>query len=280
MYYLFKIIKVPLLVSSIVLTLLLLLTYTWHQSTIWQGYTLSTGIEYFFCEYSRMNSLVRGPLNTISNLPFLFFGIVMIILGNIDRQNNTYRNLLTAYPIYSYLYGACCIFAFAASTFFHASLIKIAQHMDMSGVYALSLMPLIYNLHRIYNIRIYKTTHQTTLKALQFFLALFMLFLALLTALKWKLPAPIVIPILIGLIILSTLYVRRNRLFRGNNALLATAVLCIVLGIACYALDMKKLICDQDSWIQPHAIWHIFSAASAFLCYCYWRSEQPAYHFK
>ena len=148
-----KIYRTPLWVSLTFLVFLSISAYVFGETHTWVTYSTDGDIGHFFCEHSRMNNLVREPVNTLTNIPFLFMGLLIFKIGKRDKERDyTLPNLMMGYPVYSILFGASCLFLFFGSTFFHSSLIMPAQQLDMSGVYALILFPFYYNLHRAYNL--------------------------------------------------------------------------------------------------------------------------------
>ena len=41
-----------------------------------------------------------------------------------------------------------------------------------------------------------------------------------------------------------------------------------------YAFDLTKVLCNENNFIQPHSLWHLFSGIAAFYFYMYIRSEK------
>ncbi len=265
--------RLPLWISLGFLFVLLILTYTTGEVGIWHQFAIDDGIRCFFCEVSYMDHLVREPINTITNLPFLFLGIVVLLVAQKDRRAKKTHNLLVSKPVYSYLFAFSLLFLFLGSTFFHASLIKFGQQWDMAGVYALVLFPISYNAHRWYNLAYYKDTTTTSKRALKYVLTLFFLALILLTALKWQMNSAITIPVMMSFVIVSTVYLSFKTKGGSNKRVLNYGIIAILGGFACYALDLRKVGCDENVILSPHAVWHIAAAASAFFLYIYLRSE-------
>lgn len=242
-------------------------------SNLWAEFRVHDNVEYFFCEAPKMENAVRQPINTWTNLPFLFMGLLLIRKAREDSQNRNRYNLMLSFPIYTYIYGFSCLYLFLGSTFFHASLAASAQQIDMSGVYALALFPIFYNLNKIYNVFYYKITKKTTKRTVQGFIALFLVCLVIFSLLKWRLDAFIVIPSMLAMILVTSLYLEYRVPNTTNKTLIWLSTLTIAIGIGFYALDVKKVFCNSNSLFQPHAIWHLFAATATFACYLYLRSE-------
>ena len=117
---------------------------------IWNGYDIRRGIGTYFCEKTIMEDIVRQPINTFSNFIYWITGFAIIRRGWKDQSKKNKYNIISANPAYSMLYGGILIYTFAASTFFHASLIHFASRLDFSAVYSLSLFPLMYFTHRVW----------------------------------------------------------------------------------------------------------------------------------
>ncbi len=269
-----KLIRIPLIISGLIGLALVLVAYVLNYSGyVWDNYPVEQDIDVFFCEYSRMDNLVREPVNTLTNIPYLFVGIMLWILANKDRRKKKTTNLMVRYPIYTRIYAMSCIFLFFASTFFHASLIRVAQQLDMGAVFAIVLLPIFYNLHKINNYYYNKTTKETSIRLIRRFLIAFGIMVTILTLLKWHMNSAVVIPSLVALITLTAIFLEFRVSNYTNKRYLLISVTAIAMGMTLYAGDKYKTLCDYNLWIPPHALWHIFAAASILTLYLYLRSE-------
>jgi hypothetical protein len=67
---------------------------------------------------------------------------------------------------------------------------------------------------------------------------------------------------------------RRQLEADGRYALAAGAVMALAFAIW---NATNAGLCDPDSWLQGHAVWHLLGAAAAYLLFCYYASErQPS----
>ncbi len=74
------------------------------------------------------------------------------------------------------------------------------------------------------------------------------------------------------LIILGTImeFVDRGK---TNTRYLLVCVACILIAVVWFAFDTRKILCDPESLIQPHSLWHLFAGSATFYFYLYIRSE-------
>lgn len=276
--------RLPFYLALLVLATLAVLAYYPIDTTMWRNYATSFNFADTFCEFTRLNHLVREPLNTLTNVPYLFFGTVILSVTARDayrknRISKLYNNLLIRHPAYGYTLGIVLVLIFICSTFFHASLIALAQQLDMAGVNALALFPIAYSAHRIYNYYRFRQTYLTRRSLPALFLGIFSIATIILTLFKWQLNAMVVVPLLValsGILIFLAEMLCPNV---TNKRWLAVAFGSIFVGMFFYVLDDHKIACHEHSIFQPHAIWHVFAATGAFALYLYLRSENMRHKF-
>ena len=105
---------------------------------IWNNYDFDKHELISFCEKTDMIKFIRQPVNTFSNIVYLIVAIFIL------RKIPTEKRNATTYTDYKILFGYILLYVFCVSTFYHASLICVALRLDYSGVYLLSLFPLMY----------------------------------------------------------------------------------------------------------------------------------------
>ena len=58
-----------------------------------------------------------------------------------------------------------------------------------------------------------------------------------------------------------------------NEAFLVAAIASLVMACSAWILDVSRVVCAPDSWLQGHAMWHVLMAAVIGWMYLYYRSE-------
>ncbi len=241
---------------------------------VWKGFITEEDIGTYFCEKTFMDRIVRQPVNTFSNFIYWMSALAILSRGWKDqrRRKNAY-NIISANPFYSITYGVILFYTFCASTFFHSSLIHVASRLDFSAVYSLALFPLMYFTHRMWLLAIgvpsNKRHRKSTITVIVVFSILYFLF-------TFGVPNGwddyVVLGLIIMLIILGTImeYVDRGK---TNTRYLLVCVACILIAVVWFAFDTRKILCDPESLIQPHSLWHLFAGSATFYFYLYIRSE-------
>lgn len=285
MYKNYSLAKLPLYASISVLGIMVLLTYLPIHTDLWRHFSAEPGIDKTFCEFSRPNCLIREPMNTLTNILYFFFGAMVLFIAAKDNyrkkvRKTHYRNLMVRQPVWGFILGGVFMFLFLGSTFFHASLIKIAQQLDMGGVNALALFPIFYSFHKLYNLKINNLTYQSDTKGTAFFVVTYLLAAIILTLFKWQLNATIVIPLLVAIQIVLIIYLERLIPNTTSQGWIYVGAACIVGGMIFYAIDMKKIGCFGAMQLQPHALWHISAGIASFALYLYLRSENMEDKFR
>ena len=59
-----------------------------------------------------------------------------------------------------------------------------------------------------------------------------------------------------------------------NEAFLVAAIASLVMACSAWILDVTRVVCAPDSWLQGHAMWHVLMAAVIGWMYLYYRSER------
>lgn len=98
----------------------------------WNGFNLDKRVPASFCEQVHLNNPVRQPLNTFSNIVYLVTAIIIFNGAWKSRQGNMPGNL-TESKFFYLLFAIVLLYVFAASTFYHASLVRIAHWFVLFG---------------------------------------------------------------------------------------------------------------------------------------------------
>lgn len=245
---------------SIALISLSLLNYSWA------GWRVATCMpDACFCERIRSGS-VRQPANTWSSLGFVFVGLVVFAQAHRDLARPTKSrngNPMVRHLAYGGTFALSLILIGLGSAFFHASLTFWGQFADVMGMYMLAGFIFIYNLSRSREISPWVMV------------SVYVLLLVVLGLILLNLPG--LRRYIFGVMLLLALIPEYIVLTRKKPVIetrfLKAALLLICVGFFIWILDILKLLCSPDSWLQGHAIWHIFGAIAAGLLYVYYRSE-------
>lgn len=243
------------------------------SSNFWGGFPVSGPVDQYFCENANMLALCREPINTWTNLPFIFLATVFALTGLRDLRYYSRVNMMAYLPVYSFLFAVGSLYMFIGSSLFHASLTTLGEQMDLSAVFFLTLLPFIYNAHKAYNIQRYGNPVRTTKRAIVLFLAILLFMFFMLTVFKWQIETLYMVPILIFLTATGIGHMILKHPGKSDTRYLAISGVLMLLGIVFFTFDRHKIACDGDSLIQFHALWHLLCAASVYTLYLYLRSE-------
>jgi len=214
-----------------------------------------------FCEAIRPG-LVAQPANTWSNVAFVVVGLLIIAHGG----TNTARRPVS--PITrrgsAAVYGAAAVVTGLGSMFYHASLTFVGQFCDVLGMYLFAAFILLYAVGRV-----------RPLGGRTFVIA----YVALNAALAWLLiTVPGLRRWLFAALLLAALACesRAQRAAAHIDARwLWAAVATLAVAFVIWILDLTKVLCVPESWVQGHAAWHILGAVAVGCGYLYYRSERP-----
>jgi len=245
-----------------------------YPSHFWDAFPFHPGVNTWFCEYTDMHKLVRQPINTFTNAWYLVNSIFFFSKGLQDYKRHKPYNLITANPFYSLLFGGISMYTFVCSTFFHASLIEVASTLDFSAVYSISLFPLMYLTHRLWMNIIGVSSEIKHLKSMGFLISIFTILYLLLT---FAVPMKHIHETVLVFIIctgLMGIWLERKEPGRTNRFYLNMTLLFIAIAILFFKLDMMKVLCQPESFLQPHSIWHLCNGIAILYFYLYIRSEK------
>lgn len=228
----------------------------------WLGLDVGRGAS--FCEAAR-DALVRQPANTFSNLGFVIAGLA--IAWHVSRRGSGTMSatLATAYAVLVVLLGP-------GSAAMHASQSALGGHLDVYSMYLLAGFVFSYAAARLLALRAAG------------FAGLFVVVLGLCTIAEFT-PAEVPVVMTVGnavfaLLLLAGLVLEVILRVRGASGLdlrwgfASLATLLVAFAIWGTGKDGGPL-CDPQSLLQPHAVWHILDAVAAWLLYRYYASSRP-----
>jgi len=228
----------------------------------WTGWRPASCMpDHCFCEAIRPGPVAQ-PANTWSSFGFALVGM-LVMRQSAEDVRLLKRNLLTSQRAYPLLFGAALIITGLGSAFYHASLTFVGQFFDVMGMYLIASFIMVHNISR--------------LKALngKNFVIAYVFINAPLAFLLIKYPA--LRRYIFGAIIFATLFpeyrLRKTRMLLINNFFLNAAWGTLILAFIIWTLDINKIFCNPNSWLQGHALWHLLGAAAGGFLYLYYRSE-------
>jgi hypothetical protein len=224
-----------------------------------------------FCEDNPSGN-IRQPINTWSNIGFMFVGVVILALLPRNLSGGaTLNNPIQVVSFFSVLYGMFVIFLGPGSMFFHASLKKWGGWIDnMSMLFWISFV-LIYTIGRIARLDVGIV--------IVIFLA-FNILAGVVTWLKdgWGTPIFAGVVGLWGLleviIVIATLASGSiNGVTREGGWLLLTAIFFGLAFVVWWFSQTGRPLCNPRSILQGHGLWHLLAAACTFTIWQYLMTE-------
>jgi hypothetical protein len=218
--------------------------------------------DWCFCEAQR-SGIITQPANTWSSLGFVFVGLLIL------SQRYPHTKPASAFSsTHALVYSLATIFIGLGSTFYHASLTFLGQFFDVMGMYLLAGFILLYNLSR--------TKFISSFAFVLLYAALNLVLAALL----------IILPELRRYLFAALILVAPALAYlpRGvtrdqtKRRYLRAAILTLLVAFVIFLLDLTKIFCRPESWLQGHALWHLGGALAAGLLYLHYRNEQSPGH--
>lgn len=239
----------------------------------WFGPQAGTGAD--FCEAARPG-LIKQPANTWSNVAFIIAGLTIgwqLTKGTFSKNRNT----ITTNFFYGTVLACIVVLLGPGSMAMHATEAAIGGWFDMLSMYLICSFSFSYALERYFK-----------LNPLWFSV----IFIVALGSCLFIQELPYTVPIvgfmgnfifalyISGTIIFELLNTYQLRLAHEKKyGLLSLGSLLLAFGI----WNMWKndsYMCDPQSLIQGHAIWHILDAVAAYFLFRYYASEHREYAFE
>jgi cation transport ATPase len=190
-----------------------------------------------------------------------------------ERRSSSIQNQFNANKTYNFIFGFILLYVFWASTFYHASLTSLAHKFDYSAVFSFVLFPVMFFSHRWWLIWRNKPPHTQKRGLTVGFISTFLIANVVLTFLMPKGKESVAVLILI-LIFFGYAFI--TAIVEQDNPKLNYLILSIVsvlLALVGFEFDKYKVLCNPDSYFQPHSLWNVFIGISAFYFFLYMRSE-------
>ena len=216
------------------------------------------------------SSVFRTRANTWSNYGFVVVGAYALALAWLDlkRKHDASAGYIVQNPIYGALFGIGCIYLGIGSGFFHASLTRWGQQLDVASMYAALTALIAMNLER-HLPKVPGPAWRTHAIWVAGALAASLYFYVC----KWEMSAKTTLTTLSLTMVffcVADLF-RRKSSFHKLWAPLSLAVIVFAVYIRQLGVDGK--FSGPDTVFQAHAIWHLLCAASLACIFLYYRSE-------
>lgn len=239
-----------------------------------------------FCEAIGNGTIVQ-PVNTWSNLAFVWVGIFIAVSATPDRPLRRSDALLLAFA---------CVAIGLGSWFYHASLSFVGQWFDVMSMYLLGTFMVLHAAARLKADASFRAQRgisapdqQPGSSSARFFAAMRLrMTQAKMIFTGWYIVINVALGVLLivwpdarryvfGVLIVAALILEAISHRRKQTSLqakwLIAALGVYVVAQMIWTLDLNHLVCDPTSVLQGHAVWHVLTAASAGLLYRYYQSE-------
>ena len=232
----------------------------------WESITPATCMpDKCFCEPVQ-SAIIRQPINTITNLAFIFAGILVVFIAAYDwfaNKNMRDNNLMRSHWLYSTIYGFTAVVVGIGSMIYHSTMSFFGQSLDIMGMYMVAIFMMLYNIARFRPMskKIFLLVY-TLITITSFAIATF----------EPALRRPLFIVMLVA-ILSSDALVRFSRLPHTDVKFFLASIISLTIGCSAWILDIQNIGCNPTSLIQLHSIWHMGMGGAIFFLYLYYRSE-------
>lgn len=203
-----------------------------------------------FCEAVR-DSLVRQPANTWSSLAFVVAAAWIAL-----RLRSSERARAPLPKAEAGLFIAALALVGFGSAFYHATLTFVGQVVDVAGMYLVATFILLHRLGPRF--------HLPPIGSVLVFVA------ANAGLMAAQVTTPSMRRVAFGVLLVLALAIEWRSSRRGRPWL-ARGALLMMFAFVIWALDREGVICDPDSLLQGHALWHALGAIAAT---CLFRSYE------
>jgi len=217
--------------------------YSW---TLPESKCLSDG--YCQCEQIDRSKLISEPINTYSSLFYFYIGLVVFFHAS-----------KIGYRRGGVLVLVCASFVTAGSIFYHASASQLGVALDFLGI------TMILSVFAIWR------NFASTKYLRNIILSIIISISTFVAVLMSEYIGLILIPQI--LILIYSLYILKQELkyfdLQNINKNLYYFLAVYILGGSCWFIANTPGLCDPDSIVQFHSLWHFFGATAIFFSYKY-----------
>lgn len=234
----------------------------------WSEFQIKSNRLGSFCEQYSPENPVRQPFSTFSNIGYLLVAI-FIAAKNPSRKNKMFPQNDSAF--YSNVFAGILLCVFLASSWYHASLTYSACKFDHTLVFFFALFPVFFIARNYLATRAKIILHGNKIEVHVFYLILFLLTGILISWLTPMSVENIIVLVLILLVFITAVYIFSNRNNPGLNYLKQN-LFFLLFALCWFVMDKSNVLC----FLQPHSIWHLLTAISAFYFFLYMRSTMQS----
>lgn len=262
-----------------VLTLLLVVVFfAYRDVNVWETWRAGKGLRNSsYTEAIYEHSVFRTRANTWSNLAYVFVGFYALAIALYDRRRAWPKGAgyIVQTPAMTALFGVACCYLGFGSGLFHASLTRWGQQLDVASMYAPILALIAAAIGALFP-RIPAGRPIGSIPTWPALAGLTVVIDALLYAYKWSMSSTIVLPTLIlSLLALGSVHVFRRFQWLSLRWCIVSIV-ALLAAVFFRQIDVAGRFTGPGAWLQGHALWHLFTAASLGMGYAYFRSENDA----
>ncbi len=261
--------------TSVLVLVLLGIVWTGKDRNVWDGWLESRELRSpAYAEGVFTREVFRTRLNTWSNLVYVVVGFYALGFGGRDlRRTGKPRPLATQQrAALTFAFGvSACVLGFG-SGFFHASLTRLGQWVDVASMYPPMLCLIGLSLARRFPaLRLGERVMPTW----PFLVGLIALTSAALFCFKWSMSSSNVLTTLISTVSIVTLLDRFSSSGRLNGWWLVASSGTLVGGVACRQIDLAQRLSGPNAWTYGHAFWHVLTGLSLGCVFLFYQSEAP-----
>ena len=261
------------------LSLVLLLIVIFHYfdgQNVWRGWGEARELRQpGYAERIYPEDVLRTRANSWSNLAYVLVGFYAFALAHHDwrRKPSLAESYLAGTPPMSVLFGTMCCYLGFGSGFFHASLTRWGQQLDVAAMYAPILALIAINLGG-WMPRVKLRGRSNAFPTWRILAVMVLVTSFLLYEYKWSMSSSKVLPtfiLTISILAVADQFQRRRQqavrwLTLGLGALISARV--------CWELDVAGKFSGPDAWLQGHSLWHLLTALSLASIYLFHRTAE------
>ncbi len=261
--------------TSVLVLVLLGIAWAGKDRNVWAGWQESRELRSpAYAEGVFTREVFRTRLNTWSNLAYVVVGFYALGFGDRDlRRTGKPRPLATKQrAALTFAFGvSACVLGFG-SGFFHASLTRLGQWVDVASMYPPMLCLVGLSLaRRLPALRFGDRVMPTW----PFLVGLISLTSASLFYFKWSMSSSTVLITLISAVSIVTVADRFSSRGRLNGWWLVASSFALMGGAACRQIDIAQRLSGLSPWTYGHAFWHVLTGLSLACVFLFYQSEAP-----